>query len=265
MRSDNEKTGRDRNAGSVYPANIPLAVGLLLASAGFAQDYTFQDAPPAGAPTSACTVKPDANGSKLRVLTGATPVTFVFACGHNRPSGQCAVMTMKPGGREMPITARFATQGIQQNGWTCVDEDGIMGWLPSDRLISLSSAPAVPLSDWMGWWRHGPDSHGIKSDRLLIARGKVPGTLHVSGRAYWYGANDNVHFGEVNADATPFGDTLHVVDGGDQGACVVNLVYRPATHIFDATDNMNCGGMNVRFSGIWQRFIPTGKIKTSTH
>ncbi len=166
---------------------------MLLGRSVCAQDYTFQDVPPTGAPTSTCTVKPDADGSKLRVLTGTAPVTFVFACGHNRPAGQCAVMTMKPGGREMPTSTRFATQGQEQNGWTCVDEDGIMGWLPSERLISLPSTPAIPLQDWMGWWREGPDAHGIKSDRLLIARGKVPGTLHVSGRAYWYGANDNVH------------------------------------------------------------------------
>ena len=39
-------------------------------------------------------------------------------------------------------------------------------------------------------------------------------------------------------------------------ACVLDLVYRPAAHTFDALDNAQCGGMNVRFTGTWSRFTP---------
>ena len=88
----------------------------------------------------------------------------------------------------------------------------------------------------------------------LIQPGKSPGTLHVSGRAFWYGGNDNVHLGAIDAaDTAPLGPILHAVDG----TCVLDLVLDPATHTLSANDNMNCGGMNVRFWGSWHRFVPS--------
>lgn len=218
------------------------------------------DTPPAGAPTSACEVLPQRDASKLLVITGDAPVTYVFACGHNRPEGTCAVMTMKPGGKDLPATMRFMTAGLQQNGWACVaPTDSTSGWIRSERLAPLPATPAITTADWLGWWREGKDSPGIKNDRLLITRSKTPKTLHVSGSAYWYGIVNNVHVGGVNADASAFGDTLHVVEGDDAISCVVDLVYHPATHTFTASDNMNCGGMNVRFLGEWQRFTPKAR------
>ena len=220
----------------------------------------MSDTPPAGAPTLPCNVPVVRDASKLLIVTGDAPVTYVFACGHNRPAGQCAVMTAKPGSSELPGTTRFMSVREQQNGWTCVQpNDSTSGWIPSDRLAPLPPTPAVPTADWLGWWHQGEEVHGIKNDRLLITRSKTPKTLHVSGRAYWYGLNDNVHFGEVDADASAYGDTLHVVEGEDPGTCIVDLIYHPTTHTFTASDNMNCGGMNVRFLREWQRFTPKAR------
>ena len=250
-----------------YLAVTTFAIGwFFLLSADAAAQITLadgsvmSDTPPEGAPTTACNVPPLRDASKLLIVTGDAPVPYVFACEHNRPEGKCAVITAKPGSRDLPSTTRFMTAGEQQNGWTCVEpNDSTSGWVPSDRLAPLPPTPAITTADWLGWWRQGKNSPGIKNDRLLITRSKTPKTLHVSGRAYWYGTNDNVHFGAVDADASAYGDTLHVVEGDDAGACIVDLIYHPATHTFTASDNMNCGGMNVRFQREWQRFTPKAR------
>jgi hypothetical protein len=220
----------------------------------------MSDTPPAGAPTAACTVTPVLDASKLLIVTGDTPVPYVFACGENRPAGKCAVVIAKPGSADLPGTTRFMSAGEQRNGWTCVEpNDSTSGWIPSNRLAPLPPTPAITTADWLGSWRQGKDSPGIKNDRLIITRSKTPKTLHVSGSAYWYGLKDNVHTGGVNADASAYGDTMHIVEGTDTYSCVVDLVYQPATHTFTASDNSNCGGMNVRFLGEWQRFTPKAR------
>ena len=193
-----------------------------------------------GAPTTACTVPPQPDAAKLLVINGDAPVTYVFACGHNRPAGQCAVMTMKPGGKDLPATMRFMTAGQQSNGWTCVaPTDSTSGWIQSDRLVPLP-ADARRHHGWTGWvgGAQGRDSPGFKNDRLLITRSKTPKTLHVSGSAYWYGIKDNVHVGGVNADASAFGDTLHIVEGKTTRPASSTLCIDPATHTFTASDNM---------------------------
>jgi len=109
----------------------------------------------------------------------------------------------------------------------------------------------VPLQDWIGWWRDSPGTR----DRLLITAGSSPGTLRVSGRAYWYGINRNVHYGQLNSrDATPSGPYLHLVESDTLSGCVVDLHFDPARHSLRSYDNSNCGGMNVHFSGTWTRF-----------
>lgn len=117
----------------------------------------------------------------------------------------------------------------------------------------------------MGWWRKAgaETGHqtGRQADRLLITHVPRSGTLSVSGRAYWYGLADNVHFGEIVAAARPAGPHLHLVEGDNFGSCVLDLRLDPSTHTLQALDNAACGGMNVRFSGHWYRFTPTGKSR----
>jgi hypothetical protein len=167
-----------------------------------------------------------------------------------RGSGTCITGTLDPG---IVVSA-----GPAQNGLTCVSGgDSTSGWVPTARLAPVPADPHASLSQWLGWWHQGTETPGQKNDRLLITRAKSPGLLHVSGRAYWFGANDDVHFGEVIADAKPSGNYLHAVQGDDLSGCVVDLKYDPASHTISAYDNMRCGGMNVRFSRTWTKFTPS--------
>jgi hypothetical protein len=114
----------------------------------------------------------------------------------------------------------------------------------------------VSAADWQGWWRLGPPVKGVKSDLLLLSPGDKPGAIRVSGRAYWYGLPGVIHFGQVNGEAVPAGNQLHVTDGD----CVLDLTLVNAFEAeIQAVDNQRCGGMNVRFSGTWHRFAPRSR------
>lgn len=226
----------------------------LASAAAPAAAQQFSDTPPAGAPTNPCTFTPQSDPAMLRVFRGDGAIPFVFACGVRTP-GKCVTEEMKPGTKDIPETA-FLEFNHLQNGWACVSFAGIDGWVPPDRLAPLPKQPAVPLDAWLGWYRQPRQAPGKKNDRLLLNRGKASATIHVSGRGYWYGANDDVHFGEIHADATPVGRYLHIVDGDDENACVLNLTIAPQTHTLMGDDNEKCGGMNVRFWGEWVRFTP---------
>ena len=81
---------------------------------------------------------------------------------------------------------------------------------------------------------------------------------HVKGSAFWQGIiEDDIHTGDIDADAVARGPYLHLVDG--DSACGLDLTSDPATHTFLAADNSMCGGANVRFAGTWTRFNPRGE------
>lgn len=198
---------------------------MLLAPRLLAQETPL---PPPGAPNAACDFK-----------------------------GTCIRNDIKPASTE-PLSSKVIGVDHTEGSWSCVFADDVSGWVPSDRLSPLPDTPAISSTEWLGWWRSGKDVPGIHNDRLLITRS--PGNarmLHVSGRAYWYGINHNVHFGQVDADALACGPLLHIVGSGDDSACILDLIYNPATRTFKALDNSQCGGMNVRFSGEWTRFTPS--------
>jgi hypothetical protein len=227
---------------------------LALTAPVFSQE--FSDTLPAGAPTVPCTFTPQSDPATLRVFTGDSTIPFVFACGVRTP-GKCTTWELKPGTKDIPETT-FLEFNHLQNGWACIYFAGVDGWVPPHRLAALPNEPVVPIGAWLGWYQKSRQTPGKKNDRLLLSQGATPGTIRVSGRGYWYGANDNVHFGQVNAEAKPAGRYLHFVEGEDQNACVLDLTIDPQTHNLSGDDNGKCGALNVRFWGEWVRFTPNG-------
>jgi len=202
-------------------------------------------------PVSACDLSNLPAATPIRILQGSGPIPYSFACGV-RGSGTCIAGKLDPG--------LLVIAGPEKSGWTCVsDGDATFGWVPTSRLASVPSNPRIPLSQWIGWWHRGKPTPGVKNDLLLITRGKSPGALNVSGRAYWYGLGDDVHFGQVNVEAAPVGPYLHLVEGDDLNSCVLDLKYDLAKQTIAAHDNARCGGMNVRFWGVWTRFSPSSR------
>ncbi|MBV9181915.1 MAG: hypothetical protein JO356_11445 [Acidobacteria bacterium] len=202
----------------------------------------------------------DARNTDARVvrIAGGPPVNYYFACQKNRRSADRTgcIKGTRPAGLVVTVNR---TDGA----WACISGgDSTSGWVQTTDLEQLPSEPKVAFESWQGWWQHPAALRvkGRRNDRLLISTGRMPGSLRVSGRAYWYGKGDVVHFGQLNGESTPMGKYLHIVDG----RCILDLsitIEKGAPEL-QGSDNQACGGLNVNFSGKWVRFTPR-EAKTS--
>ena len=130
-------------------------------------------------------------------------------------------------------------------GFVCAYSDGNAGWIALGDVEKLAQQPPVhpPIEAWVGEWRRGDDSINFtrKGDGL-----------HAAGVAYWP-ANASapgasaVHFGDFELDAVP-ADNLAVFAGD---TCTVHA--RLFGDYLIVKDNSACGGVNVRFQGIFTR------------
>jgi hypothetical protein len=128
--------------------------------------------------------------------------------------------------------------------WTCAylqqrSGEG-PGWVKSRDIREVAFDPAPALTAWIGSW-----SNGRGRIRISISSGK----LHLAGEAEWHGNAGVVHTGDFEGDALPQGNHLHFVEAGAD-SCMVDLTLLGKYLV--ANDNQNCGGMNVRFWGVWK-------------
>jgi len=150
------------------------------------------------------------------------------------------------------IPARFAagdavTPYRTDGDWTCAyiqQRDGAgPGWVRAVDLREVHADPAPPLDAWFGTWTNG-------LGHIAIAASAAPGKLHLTGDNEWHGTANVVHTGEFEGDASPAGNHLHFVESGPD-SCTIDLTL--IGRYLVANDNQLCGGMNVRFWGIWKR------------
>jgi hypothetical protein len=119
-----------------------------------------------------------------------------------------------------------------------------VGWLPAHQLGVAEPAARPPLAAWLGAW-------GFYDNSLRLTRARRAGALRVEGDATWVGANPgNVHVGDVSGEAAPAGNVLEV-GGGDEHDCRLKL--RLVGSYLVASDNRQCGGVNVTFDGVYRR------------
>lgn len=157
---------------------------------------------------------------------------------------------------QQPVQVLFA-----QGDWTCVDIGGrgFGGqWVQSSKLHAIASDPEPPFVEWVGtWWPLGVKRER-GTDRLVIEKTAVIDTLKVHGNAYWYGAivdgNPVTHFGGVDGESKPQGNYLRIGQldkTGHPDGCKVEM--RLIGEYLMVADNSQCGGMNVRFWGLYRK------------
>jgi hypothetical protein len=118
-----------------------------------------------------------------------------------------------------------------------------VGWLPADRLNVVEPAARPTLASWLGAW-------GFYNNSLRVKRGRAAGSLLVEGMATWQGVNPgNVHVGDFLIEAAPVGNVLSLGDAPED--CLVKL--RLVGPYLVASDNKQCGGVNVTFDGVYRR------------
>lgn len=118
-----------------------------------------------------------------------------------------------------------------------------VGWI---RESDLSISKMIPGSyrSWLGEWTYG--SNGIE-----FTENKLPGFLNVTGNAMWQGLGDNVHVGEIDGRYEPRNGVIEYSDGNGEYDCRITM--RLLGRYLIVADNLNCGGVNVSFSGIYAR------------
>jgi hypothetical protein len=124
----------------------------------------------------------------------------------------------------------------------------IDGWIASASL-SPSEVKLASLADWVGQWNSGPEQ--------TITFKRDGNRLKATGDASW-GASDparvargGVNTGELNNVVTPADRQADYADGTDSTDCQARF-WRLGPYLV-VSDNGNCGGHNVSFSGIYRR------------
>jgi hypothetical protein len=206
---------------------------LLILAAATSLTLTAQPKPPA----APCDVPQDA---PLALVTGSKPADLWNSYA---PSTKFAV----PVGQPVAV-------GRSEGDWTCVSHFGSgYGWMLANRLQPVQPDLHPPAAAWTGTWT----PLGLKkqprdaSTKLVISAGAAKGSLKVSGEAYWFGAIVNgervMHDGAVEGEGQPVENRLQIAEG----PCEVNLSL--VGGFLNVQDNRECGGMNVTFTGVWQK------------
>ena len=120
-----------------------------------------------------------------------------------------------------------------------------VGWLKASDLDSPEMLSDASEKVWVGEWLYADNN-------IIFAPTNQPDTLNVKGNAFWKGFGDNIHIGEIDGVATYKEGTLEYSDGTGKYDCRVSMQLATEKFLIVA-DNMNCGGANVTFSGIYRK------------
>lgn len=145
------------------------------------------------------------------------------------------------------ITGR--THGLYTCAFQRTADGDTAGWVHSGRLHDMPVDRQPQLGAWIGHWVE-PDG---SDDNLTIKRDSQ--MLAVAGHAYWPNANPPLdrypggpNLGQISGQATPTGNRLAI---GEASACLA-ILHRVG-NVLIVHDNGVCGGMNVRFDGVYVR------------
>lgn len=120
-----------------------------------------------------------------------------------------------------------------------------VGWIKSSDLTLSSPSTRTSLSSWLGSWAYADNT-------ITFTNNKLRGWLNVTGEAFWRGLGDNIHIGEIDDRVEPKRNIVNVgAREYDEYACKATI--RMIGTFLVVRDNMNCGGANVTFSGVYRR------------
>jgi hypothetical protein len=219
-----------------YASVLVLAAGLLAAGGAQAQN-TDEDMCRNG-------LFPSQQEFALATVAGTAPRLYFFNDWDGCPQKGASCQTkayVVPGDRLL--------LGRTHGDWTCAWYQGksreTVGWVRRQDLVVQTPA-AVQAADWIGTWKEVYKGPG----RIGIAR--VGDTLQVNGKTRWIGQNTE-NFGDISGALGIAGRHGHVgpVSGKETYECSADMV-RIGDFLI-VHDNSGCGGLNVRFDGLYVR------------
>lgn len=115
-----------------------------------------------------------------------------------------------------------------------------VGWIELDK---LSFQTAAQNFSWIGTWRDG-------ENEIKIAPMKIAGKFKITGNAFWRGTGDNIHIGEIDFAGSPENNKMNL---GEPGEYECRVKMQRVGKFLIVSDNLNCGGANVSFTGIFEQ------------
>ena len=119
-----------------------------------------------------------------------------------------------------------------------------VGWIETSDLHFGEMLVDVSPEAWAGEWTFGKSS-------IEFTPAAEKGFLNVSGNATWEGIGANVHVGEIEGTYSPKDGLIEYSEGNDEYDCRMTMRLL-GTHLIVA-DNLQCGGVNVTFSGVYKK------------
>lgn len=117
-----------------------------------------------------------------------------------------------------------------------------VGWIDLNSLDRRTMPIVAGVSPWLGEWKYALNT-------INFTNNKLAGYLNLTGNAYWKGVGDNIHIGELDGRYQPKNGVIEYSDGAGEYDCRASL--RLVGEFLIVADNMNCGGVNVSFSGVY--------------
>ncbi|PPT93699.1 hypothetical protein XaraCFBP7407_17200 [Xanthomonas arboricola pv. arracaciae] len=153
-------------------------------------------------------------------------------------------------GRAYVVKNDIVLTAQRRNAYVCVlypnKGGGNAGWVAQSSLQMQPSAATPTAQAWNGHWHDG--------DNTLQLTTNADGSITVNGDAYWPSAFPDPeqtpggpHTGSVTARGYPEGNRVEV----NEDMCKVRL--QLLGDMLLADDNLECGGMNVSFGGVYRK------------
>lgn len=118
-----------------------------------------------------------------------------------------------------------------------------VGWLEASRLDITEDAGSPAPARFVGEWTY-------YENFIRLRAGRGPGRLGIEGQASWQGLGGNVHIGELAGEVAPERGGFTYEDDACRVAAQLVGDY------LVVKDNLQCGGVNVSFSGVYRRRPP---------
>jgi hypothetical protein len=147
------------------------------------------------------------------------------------------------------ITGDRVVTGRTRGGYVCAyfpnKGGGSAGWVDPKRLKQMPVDAKPPLSAWAGYW----SDNGNPTARFSVSKGE----LVVDGDSYWPQRNPSLkdypggpNVGDISGTLKVSGNSAHEPDCNVDFTLVGDM-------IVGRDPDMQCGGMNVSFSGVYRR------------
>lgn len=186
---------------------------------------------------------PEQQEFHVATVGGNVPKLYFFKDGNGCPQNSASCQTkayVVPGDRLL--------LGKPNGEWTCAWYPGksreTVGWVRNHGLAVQAASEPAP-ADWAGTWKVYKEPGHI----IISRKGSA---WVVAGEAYW-GSGASTNDGQLEGELKIQGRRAHVgstmrEDADDCGADLVRIGDFLIVH-----DNMRCGGLNVRFNGVYTR------------